>query len=98
MLKPFLKKKDYEILIYIGVLDFLEKLKKKDKAFYLEIIKKIDKIKKNPYSGKPLSKKYKNRFRERIRGFRIIYTINDNEIRIVNIGNRDDIYSKNIDW
>ena len=95
MLKRFSKKKEYEISIYIDVYDFLEKLKKKDKSFYLEIYKKLDKIQKNPYCGKPLSKKYKNRFRERIRNFRIVYKIVDNEIKILCIGNREDIYNGN---
>ncbi|MCL2156644.1 MAG: type II toxin-antitoxin system RelE/ParE family toxin [Methanobrevibacter sp.] len=89
------KKKEYEIFAPKDVYNFIKKQKKKDRSFYLEIIKKLDKIKKNPYNGKPLSKKYKNHFRERIRNFRIIYIIVDNEIRILDIGNRDDVYKIN---
>jgi len=92
MLNQFSKKKEYEIFAPKDVNDFIEKQKKKDRSFYLEIIKKLNKINKNPYKGKPLSKEYKNHFSERIRNFRILYIILDNEIRILDIGNRDDIY------
>jgi mRNA-degrading endonuclease RelE of RelBE toxin-antitoxin system len=91
----FSRKKSYKISLYKEVYDFLEKQKKKDKGFYLEIYKKLDKIQKNPYNGKPLSKKYKSHLRERIRNFRIIYKIVDNEIQILCIGNRKDIYKIN---
>ena len=95
MLKRFSKKKDYEIYFNKDSYDFIEKLKKKDRTFYLEIYKKLIKIKENPYNGKLLSRKYKNNFSERIRNFRIIYFIEDNEIQIVAIGNRDDVYNMN---
>ena len=92
MLNPPLKKNEYEIFLHKNVHDYLERLKKKDKGFYLEIYNKFDKIQENPFKGKLLSKKYKNHFRERVRNFRIIYTIVDLEIRVLAIGNRDDIY------
>ncbi|MDR0912284.1 MAG: type II toxin-antitoxin system RelE/ParE family toxin [Methanobrevibacter sp.] len=88
-----LKKNEYQLSVSVDVNDFLEKLKKKDRAFYFEIFKTLDKIQKNPFRGKPLSDKHKNKFRERVRNFRIIYTIIGNEIRILTIGNRDDVYN-----
>jgi len=95
MLKRFSKKKDYEIYFNKDSYDFIEKLKKKDRSFYIEIYKKLIKIKKDPYKGKPLSKRYKNGFSERIRNFRIIYFIEDDEVQVVAIGNRDDVYNIN---
>jgi Txe/YoeB family toxin of Txe-Axe toxin-antitoxin module len=62
MLKPFSRKKEYKICFNKDSYDFIEKLKKKDKTFYLEIYKKLIKIKKDPYKGKPLSKKIQKSF------------------------------------
>jgi len=42
----FSRKKNYEISLYKEVYYFLEKQKKKDKGFYLEIYKKLYKIQK----------------------------------------------------
>ena len=59
MLKPFSKKKEYEVYFNKDTYLFIEKLKKKDRTFYLEIYKKLIKIKENPYNGKLLSRKSK---------------------------------------
>ncbi|MDR3063507.1 MAG: type II toxin-antitoxin system RelE/ParE family toxin [Methanobrevibacter sp.] len=92
MLKKSSKKVEYYIALSCELNIFLEKLKKKNKGFYIEIYKKLAKIKGNPFNGKPLSNKHKNHFSERVRNYRIIYEINGEEIKILNIGSRDEIY------
>ena len=92
MLKRPSKKVKYYIALSYDVNVWLEKLKNKNKGLYLEIYKKFVKIQKNPSGGKPLSNKHKNHFSERIRNYRIIYEIDEEEIKILDIGLRDEIY------
>lgn len=87
-----LKKIKYSIALSHDVNVWLEKLKKKNRGFYIEIYKKLYKIQKNPSGGKPLSNKHKNHFSERIRNYRIIYEIDEEEIKILDIGSRDEVY------
>ncbi len=88
-----LEKNNYQIVTTVAVSNFLEVLHKKDKVFHDEIYKTFNKIRKDPSRGKPLSNNHKNYLSERVRGFRIIYRVVGSEIRIHDIGNRDDVYS-----
>jgi mRNA-degrading endonuclease RelE of RelBE toxin-antitoxin system len=83
---------DYEITAPIDVVDFLNTLKNRNKGFYLEIFKVLDTIQENPLRGKPLSHKHKNSFSKRVRNYRIIYKVVGNEIKVLEIGSRDDVY------
>jgi mRNA interferase RelE/StbE len=69
-------------------------LKKLDKNIQRKIISKIDSLKDIPRIGKPLTGNLKGLWRLRYDQFRIIYKINDTELKIyvLDIGNRDNIY------
>lgn len=59
------------------------KLKKKDKALYTVLYKKIIQIVENPYIGKPLRNVLKNKRRVHVGSFVLIYEINEKEKKIV---------------
>ena len=81
----------YEIIFRTPAKRFLKTLDKKTQK---RIISKIEKLSKNPRTGKPLTGSLKGLWRERQDNYRIIYRIKDQEliIFVLNIGERKDIY------
>ena len=58
-------------------------------------LKKIKKLKKNPYIGKPLTGKLSMLWRLRIDKYRVIYQIIQNKliVIVISIGHRKNVYS-----
>lgn len=84
----------------IGISKEFEKrfksLIKKDEQLRRRILKAINKLKDNPYSGKPLSYDLKGLWSLRIGKYRIIYRIDGKKkiIWLISIGHRKEIYEK----
>ena len=70
--------------------DFKKKLKKMDKSIKKEIIKKIEKIAKNPGGGKPLSNVLKNFREEYVGKYRVIYNFSNNQVTLIYIHDKED--------
>ncbi|MDF2966093.1 MAG: Cytotoxic translational repressor of toxin-antitoxin system RelE [Rickettsiaceae bacterium] len=72
----------------------LEDLEKLDYSTAERIVKKIELyLVQDPLQlGKPLSNEYKGLYRYRFGNYRIIYEIDGNEIVIIKIGHRKNIY------
>ncbi|MBF0538267.1 MAG: type II toxin-antitoxin system RelE/ParE family toxin [Nitrospirae bacterium] len=59
----------------------------------VEILNSVNRIYEDPYKyGKPLKGKHKGEYSLRVGDFRVIYTIEVNEVSIISIGHRKDIY------
>lgn len=86
-------KKNYELVTFPEVNSFLDTLKHKNKGLYNEIIKTLTSLKKSPLKGKPLKNKLKNYRSLRVRNYRIIYKVKEDEIRIYTIDKRETVYS-----
>lgn len=78
--------------------DALEDLKRLDRSRAREVVDKVDDhLSKDPLAlGKPLSGIFKGLHRFRCRDYRIIYTIDRKEERlmVLTIGHRKDVYKK----
>lgn len=78
--------------------DALEDLKRLDRSRAREVVDKVnDHLSKDPLAlGKPLSGIFKGLHRFRCRDYRIIYTIDRKEERlmVLTIGHRKDVYKK----
>ncbi len=83
----------YDLVTFSEVNSFLNTLKHKNKSLHEEIIKTLKALKKNPSKGKPLKNKLKNYRSLRVKNYRIIYRIKENEIRIYTINKRETVYS-----
>jgi mRNA-degrading endonuclease RelE of RelBE toxin-antitoxin system len=59
----------------------------------LEIYKSLSKIRKNPYRAKKLFHEHEDSFRVRVRTYRIIYQIENDEIIVLTIGHRKNVYN-----
>ena len=83
----------YEIIFRNPAKRFLKNL---DKNSQKRILKKIEKLNKNPRIGKPLTGNLKGFWRLRQDNYRIIYKIKDQEliIYVMNIGDRGKVYNK----
>ena len=85
----------YSIKYHKQVVKFLQK---QDKNLQKEIINFFDKLKDNPYSFDGYDVKtfkgYDNHYRLRVRKYRIIFAIIDNEliVKVIKAGSRGDIY------
>lgn len=73
----------------------LGKLQEKDLARILRALRRLEE---DPRIGFPLVGRLKGRWKLRVGGFRIIYTINDNEliIIVITVGHRRDIYRREV--
>ena len=69
-------------------------LTKKDKPLRERVIKSIEKLKENPYAGKPLSYDLAGLRSLRVGKYRIIYKIDEENkiIYLISIGHREKIY------
>jgi mRNA-degrading endonuclease RelE of RelBE toxin-antitoxin system len=85
--------KNYEIVTLPTVKDFLDILKRRNKSLHDEIMKTLKVLKKNLSKGKPLKNKLKNYRSLRVKKYRIIYKVKENEIRIYSIDKRETVYS-----
>ncbi len=72
----------------------LVRWKKKDASFFADIEKQINRIIKNPLTGKPLRHTLKNRRRVHIGSFVLIYELHHNELRFLDLDHHDRIYKK----
>lgn len=63
-----------------------------NKSVYEKIKYALKCVMDNPFIGKALSGDKKGCFRSRVGDYRIIYEIQGNEIRILKIGHRKDVY------
>jgi len=70
---------------------FIKETKKLDKTLLEKIKKQILKIIKNPFVGKPLKYKRKERTLY-IKPFRLIYSINENELILLKFEHRKNVY------
>lgn len=61
---------------------------------YARILLAVNKIRKNPFIGKPLKYNLKNRRTFRVHPFRIIYTIDEDTIVFLDFDHRKDVYEK----
>ncbi len=69
-------------------------LKKIPKKEIIKIKRGFRLLEKNPHAGKKLSNKLKNFLSLRAWPYRIIYFIDNNEVWVVNIRHRKDVYKK----
>ena len=69
-------------------------LTKKDKQLKERIIKSIEKLRDNPYSGKPLSYDLSGLRSLRVGKYRVIYKIDEKNriIWLISVGHRKDVY------
>ncbi|MFQ6072886.1 MAG: type II toxin-antitoxin system RelE/ParE family toxin [Methanosarcinales archaeon] len=74
--------------------DFLKQVKKLDYSIQKMVFKKIELLKSNPYKGKPLQNILKNYRSLRVKSFRIIYRVVEDEkiIKILKIGHKNHVY------
>lgn len=73
----------------------IEKIKKKDRAMTEEAMKKVEKLKKMPYSGKPLEYALSPYRSVRVKGkYQLIYQVKEEEKEIILVacGHRKEIY------
>lgn len=71
--------------------DFLKDLKKLDHSVKMELDKKLDVLKENPFRGKPL--KGGSFYSERLGGYRFIYKIDGETIHLLAIQKRKSVYA-----
>ena len=81
----------YEVIFRNPAKKFLKNL---DENYQKKILEKIEKIKKNPRIGKPLTGNLRGLWRLRQDNYRIIYKIKDQEliVYVMNIGDRRRFY------
>lgn|GEM_PF-233959 len=79
----------YNIIFHPKAKKDLESL---DKSIQQQIIKKIDFLKDNPQIGKPLSNNLKNKRSLRIGSYRVLYYLDNDDLCIIRIGHRKQIY------
>ena len=73
----------YSIQLEIRLEKKLVKLGSKDKRIYERVIHKMLELSENPYSGKPLRKVLKGKWRVHVGPFVLIYQINEADKSIV---------------
>lgn len=71
--------------------EYSRDVKKLDDSWREPLRAKLEKIKANPNSGKPL-KHYANVFSERVSNKRVIYHVNGDVIKLICFKNREDAY------
>ena len=84
----------YKLLLEEKVEETFSKLQKKGKLKYEQVMKKLDKIAENPYSGKPLKNVMKGKWRTHIGEHVLIYEILESEkaVKIIDYEHHDDAY------
>ncbi|MFC2144759.1 type II toxin-antitoxin system RelE/ParE family toxin [Actinomycetota bacterium] len=82
----------YQVLYHRNINKDLKKLDKKIVDLFFSAVK--ERILKDPYIGVRLKGRYRNLWKYRISDFRIIYSINKDEIRIhiLRIRHRNNVY------
>lgn len=73
----------------------IEKIKKKDKVVMEETIKKVEKLREMPYTGKPLKYRLAPYRSVRVKGkYRLVYKVDEEEKEVVLVafGHRKEIY------
>lgn len=73
----------YTIQLEHRLEQYLAKLKKKDKKTYYRAIKKIMELSQNPYSGKPLRRVLRGKWRVHIGPFILVYTIDEEHKAVI---------------
>jgi len=68
--------------------------KKKDKAMFDAVTKKINQIIENPEIGKPLSYSFKLTRRVHVGSYVLVYQYKENKIVFIDFDNHDNIYKK----
>jgi addiction module RelE/StbE family toxin len=84
----------YELLYTSTFKKQIERFKKKDKALMVELMKKVEKLRDLPYSGKPLKYRLSYHRSLRVNGkYRLIYIVDENEstVTLVAFGHRREI-------
>ncbi len=85
----------YELLYTSTFKKQIERFKKKDKVLMVELMKKVEKLRDLPYSGKPLKYRLSYHRSLRVKGkYRLIYIVDENEsiVTLVAFGHRREIY------
>ena len=72
---------------------FEKQFDKMDKRLQQLVLKKMDKVVRQPELGKPLHKPMQNRFGERVEKLRIIYTFAENHVTFLYFDHRDRVYN-----
>jgi len=73
----------YDIKIDPKLEELMGKIKRKDKSLHERVMKKILKLAENPKQGKPLRNILKGRWRVQIGPFVLVYTIDENQHKVV---------------
>jgi len=79
----------YNVKFLVKALDFLNSL---DKPIRTQIYTKLGKLEDNAELGVPLSNELKGCWRLHIGKYRVIYTVEGNDVVIAKIGHRKDVY------
>ncbi|MEA2053566.1 MAG: type II toxin-antitoxin system RelE/ParE family toxin [Candidatus Thermoplasmatota archaeon] len=75
---------------------FEKDFRKSEKSLRENVIKKIDKLRENPYSFKRLHGSLKGKHSLRVGDYRVVYVINDNkkEVILYCLGHRKRVYER----
>jgi len=84
----------YRVVLLSEAQKFYKKLFIYDKKLFERINNALEALRANPFLGKPLKDKLKGKYSLRVGVYRVIYTINKQEIVIyvLDIGHRKEIY------
>ena len=84
----------YTLVIPLEFEIILKKLKNKKPNVFKSLIKKIEKVAREPVLGKPLRNTLRNYRRVHIDSFVLIYEIHMLEVRLIDFDHHDKIYKK----
>jgi len=86
---------NYDLLYTSTFKKQIERFKKKDKALMGELMKKVEKLRDLPYSGKPLKYRLSYHRSLRVKGkYRLIYSVDETKstVTLVAFGHRKEVY------
>lgn len=63
-----------------------------DKSVQIPVLKKIVQLAAHPELGKPLSNLLKNKRSVHVGGFRVVYIVSGNDVTVVRVRHRKDVY------
>ncbi len=86
--------KSYKLELTRQAESILEHIARREPDFYRRIAKVLDDLQADPFIGKQLKGKLKDRYSYRVGSYRIIYAIIKNELLVIviDIGHRRDVY------
>ena len=86
--------KEYKVVLLPHAAKFYRKLHSSDQSHFRRVANALEGLKNNPFQGKPLRHKLKGKFSLRVGIYRIVYSIDNQEITVYvfEIGHRRNVY------